>query len=281
MLPLVLFGAATAVWFSLPPSSQPPFSLNAIEPAGGSAHDADDGPAKQTAYNGKNLSGEPELPTIFIGNLKVESAKAQKTALTQFLTPKALATPADEALLNRTFNFTPYAHNPTRGTPSAAITVVEFTDLACNQCFDYLTKADQAIQVNEKDMRQTSIHLPLNRYNDTNLAAFYGKIAQQQGRFWEYRQALIQAPPKDSKSLLKVLLASGVAERDARQSLLANARQFYRELDADNQLAKSLGLSKPPHFYVNGISVGEAGIEREKIADVIAFTLAKQRQFQP
>lgn len=285
-LPVVVCLMGGAIWwFSTHPQSLAQLTtpstafFNSIEPAGG-PEDTDEDAQPLHARNGKLLSKEADIPVITIGGLKVEGIKQQQEALSAYLTPASLKNPSDQQLLERHFSFTPYAHNPTRGNPDSPLTVVEFTDLACGQCFPYMAKEDAAVAA-AGNVRQTSIHLPVNRYNDTNLAAFYGKIAQLNGKFWDYRTALMQNPPKESEDLIKALIGVGVQERAARQSLLTNARQFYRELDADAKLAQALGLSRPPHFYVNGISVGEDAIDREKVGDVISFLHAKEQNGAP
>jgi protein-disulfide isomerase len=246
-------------------------------PDRGSAEEAREGEAKPSkAFNGKVLSAPPGMPSITIGGLKVETSADLKQEAEAAFTPVSLRQGAVAELLARRFHFTPYAHDATRGPADAPVTLVEFSDLSCLQCMDDLKAADLAYSANAAQTREIQVYLPVERLNPVNLAAFYGKVAQNGGKFWEFRQALFDLKEPSPEAYFQALVQAGVAGSDARRWLTTEARRFYRELDADAQLAHAMGLSRPPHYFVNGIHVGDGGIPRDRLADVLTYELNYQ-----
>lgn len=278
-------GLAAVQWWQLrdsPADDRMMAGMALIEPASGGEPPPDKG---HTTANGKNLSakdGEDDLPKVSIGSMTVTTYKTQAARVTKALLPKGLRDPGIQDELGRRFRFTPYAHNPVRGPMDAELTLVDFNDLACVQCRQDVKTADKVVADNPDRVRQVELHLPLTRYSDTNLLAFYGKVAQRGGRYWEYRKTIMDQPSESAatgdqaKNAFDALLASGVDQAEARRWLTREARRFYRELDADAALGKALGLDNPPHFYLNGIHVGDGGIPRAKVADVAQWLLQRQ-----
>ena len=291
--------------------------LAAISPASGPA----EGPSKgegesHKSANGKELGDPDKVPTVMIGGLKVVTYKTQTKEAERALLPADLRDNASKDELNRRFHFTPYAHDPSRGPSDAPLTLVAFNDLACNQCAKDVKVADTVYASDTGGVREIEVHLPLSRYSDTNLLAFYGKVAQYGGKYWEYRQKILaeatESDPKvaagaaatsattppaapaagvaapttggdkaaagsdDSTRAFNALVASGVDQSQVRDWLTREARRFYREIDADATLGKALGLDNPPHFYLNGIHMGDAGLPRDRLLAVA--TWLKQRQ---
>jgi protein-disulfide isomerase len=223
------------------------------------------------SFTGKVLSAEQAMPSISLGILKVETRKDLKSDAEAAFTPASLRKPETEELLKRRFHFTPYAHDAWRGNGNAPITLVEFSDLSCVACMDDLKKADELYESNKNTLRYIQVYLPVDNAHQTNLAAFYGKVAQRGGKFWEFRQALFDVKESSPEAYFNALVSAGVSAADARRWLATEARRFYRELDADAQLARALGLDKPPHFFIDGIHVGDGGIPRAQLADVLTY----------
>lgn len=270
----LLVGAAG--WWSLTATAAPSPAAGPTEKA---AHGTDDGPeAVKTSHSGKQLNAKWEMPKVSIGTLTVETFASQVMTADKAIMPASLRDPASQAELGRRFKFTPYAHNPTRGPLDPVVTLVEFNDLACGQCRAAVSASDAGYFKDSGWVRQVSIHLPLTRYSDTNVMAFYGKVAQRAGKYWEYRQKLLEVGEKaGAEEAFAALRSIGIEEAQTRRWLVREARRFYRELDADASLGRALGLDNPPHFYVNGIHVGERGIARDKASDVVGWLIARHR----
>ena len=264
--------------------------MAAIEPASGAApkEDAHGGGGKEgsggghepkatgksegkKSFTGKTIGAIPELPTVTIGGKSVIS-QAEKTANElNDTTPQGLRDSAMVQQLDRRFSVTPYAHSPRRGPKDAKITAIVFTDFSCGQCMPALAKIDAALGAVSETVQMIHIHAPTMRFQDTNMPAFYGKVAARGGVFWKYRDMLIQKPATDANVLFDNLITSGMNVGQARNLMLTDARRFYRELDADALLARSFSASNPPVVFLNGIRLGYGGIPLEKLTDVLTY----------
>jgi protein-disulfide isomerase len=263
-----------------------------IEPAAGHGDEekAEGGHAEPTAhgktegqksFSGKVLGAPPPLPTVTIGGQAIITNVQRNAREVAESTPDGLKGNTMQELLERRFSVTPYAHSPHRGNPDAPIKVIEFVDLSCGQCMPELTKIDMALAAISNSVVVTHIHAPTTRFQDTNLPAFYAKIANKDGKFWVFRNNLIQDKPVDANAIFDELVKSGMSVPDARTAMLNEARRFYRELDADSLLARAFGIGKPPVLFVNGIRVGEAGIPLDKLEDVIKYVQERIKRGLP
>ena len=251
-----------------------PANADAPAPAAdapGAKAEGEGGHEPKKSFTGKTLSAEPGTPSITIGMLKVETRKDLKAEAELAFTPPELRAPETTELLKRRFRFTPYAHDVTRGPANAPMTIVEFSDLSCVQCMADLKKAEGIYAQYQGRVRYVQVYLPVEAQRQTNLAAFYGKVAQRGGKYWEFRQALFDVKEPSPEAYFDALVKVGVSATDARRWITTDSRRFYRELDADAQLSRALGLDKPPHFFVNGIHVGDGGIARDLLPNVLSY----------
>lgn len=267
---------AGGVAYALHASSADALSL--LEPASGAAAVSDttegdhsSGPKK--AHNGKVVSAEGELPVVKIGREVIITHNEQQAKFAQADLPETLKSPMDQDLLMRRLSFVPFAHNPVTGTLNASVTLVEMTDLSCIQCMPALQGNDKAMTDHPQALKLINIHMPVQAYNDTNLPAFYGKVAQRAGTFWAYRNALLDLKSPTPEAYFDTLVASGIDRVTARRLLATESRRFYRELDADAQLSHGLVLKDPPYVFVNGIKVGDGGVDLKKLADTVVYEL--------
>ncbi len=223
------------------------------------------------SFSGKTIGAIPELPTVTIGGKSVISKAEQTANELNDTTPEGIREPMMLQHLDRRFSVTPYAHSPKRGANGAQITAIVFTDFSCGQCMPELTKIDAALAGVSNTVQTIHIHAPMVRFQDTNMPAFYGKVAARGGVFWKYRDMLLAKPTVEANVLFDNLIASGMDVAQARSLMLTDARRFYRELDADSLLARSFGITNPPVVFVNGIRVGFGGIPLEKLKDVLDY----------
>jgi protein-disulfide isomerase len=145
--------------------------------------------------------------------------------------------------------------SPVRGRRDAKVTVVEFSDFQCSAC----GRAEPAVQALQKQLGDGVAlvwkNLPLDMHPFAGLAAEAALAAGAQGHFWEMHDKLFA----NQSSLDRASL-----ERFARE-LHLNLAQFQRALDGhanraqvdrDLALAKQLGISGTPTFFVNGQRIG-------------------------
>jgi hypothetical protein len=246
----------------------------------------------QKSFSGKEIGAPPPLPSVTIGGKVVETKVSALAKLHAATTPVALQNPSYKFVLDRRVALTPYAHNPQQGQEQSAnvlklnlipkVQVVELTDLACASCLNELAKLEPVLQDFSSSIVRTHIQASQGTQQDTNLPAFYGKVAARSGTFWAYRQALLSLAGAQASggaeatippdAALEALLATGLKERAVRQIMLSDARRFYRELDADQLLARHFALTNPPELLVNGIHLGGAnGLPLALLRDVLTY----------
>lgn len=192
------------------------------------------------------------------------------------LPPSLSSDDAKNAILGRV-SVPVYPYNPALGPAAAPVTVVIFTDPGCLTCGQMQPQVTFLQKTFPQAVRIVHKFWPNNPYAVDNLAAFYGKIAQADGKFWPFLAAISKAKTTDEKTLNGLLLNIGVPLSTSQRMVRENARSIYRELDADTATGQRLGLSAPPIMFVDGIRMG-GGIPVSSLADLVHFEVqAKHR----
>ncbi|NUN14446.1 MAG: thioredoxin domain-containing protein [Myxococcales bacterium] len=138
-----------------------------------------------------------------------------------------------------------------RGPSDAPVTIVEFSDFECPYCArvqPILAELDSAYA---GKLRFVFKHKPLPNHKNAKLAAFASMAAQNQGRFWEYRELLFKNQRTLGESDLfrfaeQLKLDMEKFKADTNDPL-AKAR-----LSADDSLAIKLAITGTPSFLING-----------------------------
>jgi protein-disulfide isomerase len=146
---------------------------------------------------------------------------------------------------------------PLRGPADAPVTIVEFSDFQCPFC--------KSIQPVVQELRQRYPEQVSWRFKDLPLisihpgaqsAAEAARCAGDQGKFWEYRDALFKAE-RISREMHK-----GVAESlglDSEPFLACLQSEKYRDaVQGDSKEAQELGIGGTPTFVINGIVLSGA-----------------------
>ncbi len=241
----------------------------AVPPA---SHSSSEG---EKSFSGKDLTGPRALPLVTIGGTPVQRhvdmiAKAEEDS-----TPMALRQRGMDQVLMRRISLTPFAHNPRHGPADARVQVVVLEDLGCESCWPAMTTINTTLQDYASSTQVVWIHTPSQRLQPTNMAAFYGKVAAKNAKFWEYRAAVLENKPKTSALYFELLAKLGLDPRDIRETMRTDARRFYREMDADTLTARTFGFDTPPMVLVNGIVVGHDGLPLDLLNDVLAYVHAR------
>jgi protein-disulfide isomerase len=139
-----------------------------------------------------------------------------------------------------------------RGERSAALELVMFGDFQCPFCLGAQSVLRRVRERLGDRLLFAFRHLPIpERHPLAPLAAEASEAAADQGRFWEYHDALFQAQPKLSReTMLGVGRELGLdAERLAAEiDSEAHRERIARDLDS----AERSGATGTPTFFVNG-----------------------------
>ena len=139
--------------------------------------------------------------------------------------------------------------SPTNGAAESKIVLIEFSDFQCPYC----AKADQTLkQFMAKHQNEVTLvykHFPLTSIHPQALSAAQAAFAaNQQGKFWQYNDALFTQQDKLGEELYL----------EIAQSLNLDLEQFNRDrnvadtaITQDMQLAEKLGVTGTPFFVMN------------------------------
>ncbi len=145
---------------------------------------------------------------------------------------------------------------PRRGPAGAPITIVEFSDYQCPYCKrvaptlrDVLNRYGDQVSLVFKD-------LPLSIHPQARKAAEAARCAGEQGRYWDYHDALFAAPALHDAVFGELARSIGL-DAPRFQECLASGRH-RAGVEADARQAEELGISGTPAFLINGILLGGA-----------------------
>ncbi len=214
---------------------------------------------------------------VMIGAQKVLT-RAQQVAESERIAKEALP----ESLRNDMFlrslrnrdNVSPPASAPTNGKMDAPITVFEFADLSCSLCGTKMQTIDSILAKEEFEgkIRRVYVHSPAYKFTPTNPSAFYSKIAQNSGSFWDFRKDMVAASGRSDADMVKFLMDQGVSISIIRKNLRENTRQFYKQLDEEASAARAIVRGELPFYMVNGLTIGSA-LTLENLEDFIRYEI--------
>jgi len=145
------------------------------------------------------------------------------------------------------------------GRDDAPVTIIEFTDLQCPYCARYASQTFPRLKreyVDTGRLRYTSRDLPLPFHSFALPAAVASRCAGEQGRFWEYREALFA-----SQSLLGTEPYGRIAGQlgldvDRFEACRAKGEQ-ESNVRADLATAAQHGIRSTPTFVIGRVVDGE------------------------
>ena len=140
-----------------------------------------------------------------------------------------------------------------RGDSKAPVTIVEFADFQCPYCKkvqatlnDLLTKYQGQVKLAYRDFPLSTLH------SQAQMAAEAGHCAGEQGKFWEYHDALYADQKKLSQSdMLETARRLGL-DGKSFQSCLASDK-FKAQIEQDIQEGTKAGVAGTPGFFINGV----------------------------
>ena len=144
--------------------------------------------------------------------------------------------------------------SPRRGPADAPVTIVEFSDFQCPYCrrvqptlISLLEKYPGKVSLVYKD-------LPLRRIHpEAQKAAEAARCAGEQGKFWEYHDALFEIRRITKDDFTRV--ASNL-ELDTPEFVgCLDSGKHQSTVDADFDQAMQIGAQSTPVFYINGIQL--------------------------
>jgi protein-disulfide isomerase len=163
---------------------------------------------------------------------------------------RAAAPPAAPAGPNVDGKVFDLGDNASKGSPGAALTLVEFTDYQCPYCGRHARDTAKRIEqeyVDTGKLRLVTVDLPLRIHPDAFRAAQATHCAQDQGKFWEMHDRLFE-----NQTALEPLRGHAEAlglDADAFEACMTSEK-YAAAVRADMVLAQSAGASGTPSFVL-------------------------------
>lgn len=141
--------------------------------------------------------------------------------------------------------------SPTTGSKTASVTIVEFTDFECHYCGAVQPTLRQVLQQYPNQARLVFKNYPLRFHRNAKRAHLAAMCADEQGKFWEYRNHLFQNQRALQKSdLLRYAEVFGL-DIDSFQNCLEEEK-YMSKIQDDFKEGLSLGVTGTPAFFING-----------------------------
>ncbi len=145
-----------------------------------------------------------------------------------------------------------------RGNKNAEVTLVEFSDFECPFCGRFKPTVDQALREYGDKIRLVYKHFPLDSIHPyARPAAEASECAAEQGKFWEYHDALFTNQDKLSNEYFGQL-ATELGLDANKFSGCVTSGKYKQKVEADYQLGLASGVQGTPHTLVNGIAISGA-----------------------
>jgi protein-disulfide isomerase len=145
------------------------------------------------------------------------------------------------------------------GREDAPVTIIEFTDLQCPYCARHATQTFPRLKADYIDsgqLRYTSRDLPLPFHSFALPAAVASRCAGEQGRFWEYREALFAAQTTLGTEPFGRIAGEMGLDVERLEACRRDGRA-EAEVRADLALAGSHGIRSTPTFVIGRVVDGE------------------------
>ncbi len=155
---------------------------------------------------------------------------------------------------------------PALGEKNAKISIVEFADFGCTYSKESAPIVRAIAQKYSADVRVVFRNFPIEELHPgSTIAAQAGGCAAEQGKFWEYHDAVFA-----SKDPLGVDMISAIADSiglDAKQfAKCVDSNYYANAVEADSADGTAAGVTGTPTFFFNG----------QKVEGSVPFTIFTQ-----
>jgi protein-disulfide isomerase len=141
--------------------------------------------------------------------------------------------------------------SPVRGAEDARVTIVEFSDFQCPYCGRVGPTLERLLEEYPDELRIVYKHLPLSFHERALPAAKASVAAGEQGRFWEFHDALFENQKELTDEKFMEIAASLGLDTEQFQRDYQSVETATRVAQDMNE-ARRLGVTGTPGFFVNG-----------------------------
>jgi protein-disulfide isomerase len=158
---------------------------------------------------------------------------------------------------------TPRPEAPSQGPVDAKVTVEVWSDFQCPFCAKGSATVKQLREKYGDKIRVVFRQMPLPFHEHARLAAAASMAAAEQGRFWEYHDALFQQPRGELDRASLEQLAKKLKLDVERFTRALEGGAYDNYLEAELTEARQRGVSGTPTFFINDTAlVGARPLEQ-------------------
>lgn len=176
-----------------------------------------------------------------------EDLKMIKALLTQGNRPGQKPPPPKPNVRDVAFDL---GDNPEKGSESAPLVIVEFSDYQCSFCARHVKETYPEIYkkyINTGKLRYALIDNPLPFHNMAAKAAEAAHCADEQGHFWEMHDKMISNP--ESLNDLNAIASSLDLDMKKFKSCM-DEKKYAGKVASNLSLAKKLNIKAAPGFVI-------------------------------
>lgn len=160
------------------------------------------------------------------------------------------------------------------GNTKAKVTIVEYSDFQCPFCERHHPTLQKVMDEYGDKVQWVYRHFPLTSIHPQAMpAALASECASEQGKFWEYSDALF----KNQESLSTEYYGTLAGELGLNQKKFddcVSSKKYQSVVDGDIATGSAAGVNGTPATFINGQMISGA-VPYESIKQVIDAELAK------
>ncbi len=148
-------------------------------------------------------------------------------------------------------------NSPLFGDVNAPVKIVEFTDFECHFCGQVQPVLQQVLQTHPKEVSLVFKSFPLVMHPHAYTAHLAVMCANEQGKFWEYRNTLFQ----NQRALKRVDLVAYAAQQGLNLEAFTQCldeEKYASKIEADFNEGVRTGVMGTPTFFINGRPISGA-----------------------
>ena len=138
-----------------------------------------------------------------------------------------------------------------RGDVNAPITIIEYSDFECPFCSQFHPTMQQVMTDYDGQVRWIFRHFPLSFHPDALPAANAAECAGEQGRFWEYGDALFENQTSLGDELYEKL-AVDLKINTTQFNTCLSSNKFKSKIETQAQEGGAAGVSGTPGSFIIG-----------------------------
>jgi protein-disulfide isomerase len=137
---------------------------------------------------------------------------------------------------------------------TAKVVIVEYSDFECPFCSRHHPTLQGIFEDYGDDVAWVYRHFPLSFHPEANPAALASECANEQGKFWEYADALFENQDQLSEDYYKSL-AKELGLKTSQFNDCLDTAKYQDVIDADAASGRAAGVSGTPATFINGTMV--------------------------